>query len=289
MALIKPEDIAQVKERTSIEDVVREHVTLRSAGPGSLKGLCPFHDEKTPSFTVRPAVGAYHCFGCGEGGDVIRFVQEVDHLSFVEAVERLAARAGVELRYEDGEAPQREPAGKRQRTPSAGPTRVADDGPRADPGAALERVDDLAGCGPGIFPLVMSLLAQRSAATRTLIARPVPGSRGVADPRRHRRHRRLRRAAHLRRRPDRGQVPQHVRDADLQEDLRALRPGPGQARAGGDRRGLHRRDGLPPRRGRAGGRDLRHVLRRRPHQDAAADPARRGGTVSGQGHLHLRR
>ncbi|WP_313716956.1 DNA primase, partial [Arsenicicoccus bolidensis] len=115
MALIKPEDIAQVKERTSIEDVVREHVTLRSAGPGSLKGLCPFHDEKTPSFTVRPAVGAYHCFGCGEGGDVIRFVQEVDHLSFVEAVERLAARSGVELRYEDGDAPQREPAGKRQR------------------------------------------------------------------------------------------------------------------------------------------------------------------------------
>ncbi|AKT52882.1 DNA primase [Arsenicicoccus sp. oral taxon 190] len=98
-----------------MEDVVREHVTLRSAGPGSLKGLCPFHDEKTPSFTVRPTVGAYHCFGCGAGGDVLRFVQEVDHLSFVEAVERLAAKAGVELHYEDGEAPQREPAGKRQR------------------------------------------------------------------------------------------------------------------------------------------------------------------------------
>lgn len=115
MALIKAEDIALVKERASIEDVVREHVSLRSAGPGSLKGLCPFHDEKTPSFTVRPGVGAYHCFGCGVGGDVIRFVQEVDHLTFVEAVERLAGQVGVQLRHEDGEAPQREPAGRRQR------------------------------------------------------------------------------------------------------------------------------------------------------------------------------
>ena len=73
--LIKAEDVAQVKERSSIEDVVREHVTLRSAGPGSLKGLCPFHDEKSPSFNIRPVVGAWHCFGCGEGGDVISFVQ----------------------------------------------------------------------------------------------------------------------------------------------------------------------------------------------------------------------
>ena len=100
--LIRTEDIASVKERSSIEDVVREHVTLRSAGPGSLKGLCPFHDEKTPSFTIRPAVGAWHCFGCGEGGDVISFVQKVEHLTFSEAVERLAAKLGMELRYEDG-------------------------------------------------------------------------------------------------------------------------------------------------------------------------------------------
>jgi DNA primase len=100
--LIRAEDIALVKERTSILDVVRDHVTLRQAGPGSMKGLCPFHDEKTPSFTVREAVGAYHCFGCGEGGDVISFIQKVDHLTFTEAVERLATRSGVELRYEDG-------------------------------------------------------------------------------------------------------------------------------------------------------------------------------------------
>ncbi len=99
---IRAEDITAVKERTSIEDVVRDHVTLRPAGVGSLKGLCPFHDEKTPSFTVRPAVGSYHCFGCGEGGDVLSFVQKVEHLSFTESVERLAAKLGLELRYEDG-------------------------------------------------------------------------------------------------------------------------------------------------------------------------------------------
>src|SRR4051794_12767208 len=101
---IRAEDITAVKERTSIEDVVRDHVTLRPAGVGSLKGLCPFHDEKSPSFTVRPAVGSYHCFGCGEGGDVLSFVQKVEHLSFTESVERLAAKLGLELRYEGGGA-----------------------------------------------------------------------------------------------------------------------------------------------------------------------------------------
>jgi DNA primase len=102
---IKADDIALVKERSSIEDVVREHVTLRPAGPGSMKGLCPFHDEKSPSFTVRGTVGAYHCFGCGEGGDVISFVQKVEHLSFTEAVERLAQKLSMELHYEEGGAP----------------------------------------------------------------------------------------------------------------------------------------------------------------------------------------
>ncbi len=102
---IRAEDVVSVKERSSIEDVVRDHVTLRPAGVGSLKGLCPFHDEKTPSFTVRPSVGSYHCFGCGEGGDVISFVQKVEHLTFTEAVERLAAKVGMELRYEEGGGP----------------------------------------------------------------------------------------------------------------------------------------------------------------------------------------
>ena len=114
--LIKAEDVTQVKERSSIEDVVREHVTLRAAGPGSLKGLCPFHDEKSPSFNVRPAVGAWHCFGCGEGGDVISFVQKVEHLTFAEAVERLATKLGMELHYEEGGPPRSgEGLGKRSR------------------------------------------------------------------------------------------------------------------------------------------------------------------------------
>ena len=112
---IKPEDVALVKERTSIEDVVSEHVTLRRAGPGSLKGLCPFHDEKTPSFTVRPAFGTWHCFGCDEGGDVLAFVQKIDHLNFQEAVERLAGKTGVELHFEEGGPRPDEGLGKRAR------------------------------------------------------------------------------------------------------------------------------------------------------------------------------
>ncbi|UZJ23681.1 DNA primase [Rhodococcus antarcticus] len=99
---ISDRDIAEVRERTRIEEVVGEYVALRPAGGGSLKGLCPFHDEKSPSFNVRPAHGYYHCFGCGEGGDAIKFIQEVEHLSFVETVERLAERVGYTLTYEGG-------------------------------------------------------------------------------------------------------------------------------------------------------------------------------------------
>uniref|UniRef100_UPI001FE9DBF6 CHC2 zinc finger domain-containing protein n=1 Tax=Allorhizocola rhizosphaerae TaxID=1872709 RepID=UPI001FE9DBF6 len=112
---IRDEDIALVRERSSIVDVVSEQVTLKPAGGGNLKGLCPFHDEKTPSFTVAQGRNVYFCHGCGEGGDVINFVQKIDHLTFVEAVERLADRAGIVLRrMEAGPAPVR-PAGQRQR------------------------------------------------------------------------------------------------------------------------------------------------------------------------------
>ena len=114
--LIRREDIEAVRERARIEDVVGEHVTLKNAGVGSLKGLCPFHDERTPSFHVRPQLGYWHCFGCGEGGDVITFIEKINHLGFAEAVEYLADRTGVQLRYEEGGAVRRgvEP-GTRQR------------------------------------------------------------------------------------------------------------------------------------------------------------------------------
>ena len=68
--LILREDIDEVRSRARLDDIIGEYVTLRSAGVGSMKGLCPFHDEHTPSFHVRPQVGMYHCFGCGESGDV---------------------------------------------------------------------------------------------------------------------------------------------------------------------------------------------------------------------------
>ncbi len=115
---IRREDVDHVRERTRIEEVVGEHVTLKNAGVGSVKGLCPFHEEKTPSFHVRPQVGLWHCFGCGEGGDVISFVQKVDALGFTEAVELLAARLAYQLRYEDddGRGPaRRDQVGARQR------------------------------------------------------------------------------------------------------------------------------------------------------------------------------
>ncbi len=99
---IRQSDVEEVKARTNIADIVGEHVSLKSAGVGSMKGLCPFHDERSPSFHVRPGLGYYHCFGCGESGDVYSFLQRMDHVSFSEAVERLAGRIGFELHYEDG-------------------------------------------------------------------------------------------------------------------------------------------------------------------------------------------
>lgn len=113
--LIRREDIDEVRSRTDIREIVEGYVTLKSAGIGSFKGLCPFHDERTPSFHVRPQMGTYHCFGCGESGDVISFVMEMDHTSFTETVEKLAARINYELHYEQGSGPDREQVGKRQR------------------------------------------------------------------------------------------------------------------------------------------------------------------------------
>ena len=108
---IRESDVDEVRSRTDIATVIGEQVQLKPAGVGSLKGLCPFHDERSPSFTVRPAVGRYHCFGCGESGDVYSFLMQLDHLTFPDAVESLAARLNFTLTYEDGQ-PQQDTANR---------------------------------------------------------------------------------------------------------------------------------------------------------------------------------
>jgi DNA primase len=112
---IRDEDIASVRERVALEQVIGDYVALRNAGGGRLKGLCPFHDEKTPSFNVNTTLGFYKCFGCGVSGDVITFVREMEHLDFSDAVEVLARRAGIELRREEGGSAPERGGGQRQR------------------------------------------------------------------------------------------------------------------------------------------------------------------------------
>ena len=113
--LIRKEDIDEVRARTDIREIVEGYVTLKGAGIGAYKGLCPFHDERTPSFNVRPQMGTYHCFGCGESGDVYSFVMAMEHTGFTETVERLAARIGYTLHYEGGNPRDRYEAGLRRR------------------------------------------------------------------------------------------------------------------------------------------------------------------------------
>ena len=108
---IRDDSIAEVREKARIDEVVSQYVTLRNAGGGSMKGLCPFHDEKSPSFHVTPSRGFFHCFGCQEGGDVITFLMKIDALSFGEAVERLADKAGVALQRVDGDERDDRPKG----------------------------------------------------------------------------------------------------------------------------------------------------------------------------------
>lgn len=112
---IRDEDIQRVREVSRIDEVIGEYLQLRNAGGDNLKGLCPFHDERSPSFNVRPSKAVFYCFGCGVGGDVLAFVMRHDHLTFAEAVERLAARANIQLRYEEGPAVPRGQQGQRTR------------------------------------------------------------------------------------------------------------------------------------------------------------------------------
>lgn len=112
---IRDSDIAEVRDRTRIDELIGEYVALRPAGAGALKGLCPFHDEKTPSMNIRASRGTWHCFGCGEGGDAFAFIQKIEVVGFVEAVERLADRLGYKLTYEGGGASVQRDRGTRSR------------------------------------------------------------------------------------------------------------------------------------------------------------------------------
>ena len=317
---IRDDDIAEVRDKARIDEVVSQYVTLRNAGGGSQKGLCPFHDEKSPSFNVNPTRQFWHCFGCGEGGDVFNFLMKIDGLSFVEAVERLAEKYGVQLRREEGDARDERPKGpQRSRLIEAQPGRPGvlrrAARPRPTPLVARQFLhergfdqDAADTFGVGFAPArrrggLQAPAAEglqpggdgrgRAGRDRPVGVRPLPRAAALADPRRQRRHDRVRRAPDLRRRQDRGEVPQHPRDQDLQEEPGALRHRPrpprhGAVVAGRRGRGLHRRDGLPPRRRDHRGRDLRHRLRRRAREGAAAVPPRPRG-VPRRGDLHLRR
>lgn len=112
---IPERDIAALRERVRIDEVIGDYVQLRRAGADSLKGLCPFHDEKSPSFHVRPNHGHFHCFGCGEGGDVYAFLQKIEHIGFIEAIEQLADRSGYTLTYTGGGTSVQRDRGSRSR------------------------------------------------------------------------------------------------------------------------------------------------------------------------------
>ncbi len=112
---IRDTDVSYVRDHSPIDEVVSDYVQLKSAGGGQKKGLCPLHDEKSPSFHVTPARGYFHCFGCQEGGDVIAFVMKIDHLSFTETIERLASRIGYQLTYEQSSGGPKAPTVQRSR------------------------------------------------------------------------------------------------------------------------------------------------------------------------------
>jgi DNA primase len=116
---IRDESIAELRQATDVVALVGEYVTLRPGGGTRMKGLCPFHQEKTPSFTVDSSRQLWHCFGCSQGGDAIDFLMKQETLSFTEAVERLAHRAGIELRYEGRSAGERGSMGRKSRLVAA--------------------------------------------------------------------------------------------------------------------------------------------------------------------------
>jgi len=138
---IREDDVAYIRDRAPIDEVVADYVQLKSAGGGQKKGLCPFHDEKSPSFHVTPSKGYFHCFGCQTGGDVIAFLMKIDHLTFTETIERLADRIGYTLRYDEGSSGPVVTSGARSRLISANleATKFYQEQLNTSPGAAHGR------------------------------------------------------------------------------------------------------------------------------------------------------
>ena len=194
---ISERDIAEIRERSRIDEIVGDYVALRPAGGGSLKGLCPFHDEKSPSFNVRPEYGTYHCFGCGEGGDVISFLQKQEHLDFVETIERLADRVGYRITYEGGGTTVQRDRGSRARLVAANAAaqqfyadRLREPDAEAARSYLAERSFDAAaaatfGCGyaPGGWDTMTKVLLGKGFELRELIAAGLSfeGKRGPID------------------------------------------------------------------------------------------------------------
>ncbi len=276
MALISTESLERVKQTADIVEVISAHTDLRRQGARWV-GLCPFHEERTPSFSVDAGEKLYHCFGCGVGGDVIKFVEEKEGLGFADAVELLAERYGVELER-DKEDPRAEARRKQRRRLEELLERTASfyasylwelrrgrqgarvhGGARARRGGAarLRRRLRAERLGPGAAARPAGRVQRRRAARRRpgpegargRRVRPLPLADHVPDPRPPRPRARVRRPGDALR-PGR-QVRQHRRDRLLPQEPHALRHRPGQSGdrqggAGGRGRGLHRRPGAAP-------------------------------------------
>lgn len=194
---IRDADIAEVRSRVRIDEVIAEHVTLRPAGGGSYKGLCPFHDERSPSFHVTPSKGLYHCFGCQAGGDAITFLMNLQGLTFAEAVEKLASRTGVQLRYEGGGTAPNQDRGQRARLIAANQAAaqwyaerlLSDQGARARGLLASRGFDEQAlqhfgvGYAPDSWDGLISALRAQGYGSETLLAAGLvsQGTRGSYD------------------------------------------------------------------------------------------------------------
>ena len=291
MSRIRQEDIEAVKERTDIVPLVSQYLALKKSGHDSMSGLCPFHQEKTASFSVSPSKGVFYCFGCGKGGDAITFLRELESLSYVEAVERLAQLAGVTLRFEGDSATERRAAQRRNSLFKANEEaaklyqRMLLDGREAEDARAYvqERglsAESLEGFGIGYAPGYPDFLLRRMAkdlGPEVLLEAGLAtkGEDGVVRDRFRGRltfpiqdlqgrylgfgARVLPSDAPI---GGAGEVPEHRGDADLPEGRDPLQPPPGTAggralRPGVRGRGLHGRDRARPGRDRQRGRDVR--------------------------------